>query len=449
MDPINNSPKMPLALATEKGSKAKLFIWLAISAGLIAVFLAVAVYLFIYVPNKPENVYRRGMESIGVGLQFLAEPEFLDNINTTQYKGQITVRMPDLFESLREESSSEIVDSCLGSNPGSEDEISADLVGYINLIGDDNILENSLLNFDLKINEEDLIGLEARVLASDNEDSLPKIFFQFDETDCMEAVMNWAEDENGDAASSDFASLLGSWWSLDFQELLDEGIIDDEDWQEFKEELDESLTSQGELTQEDYKEAILIAKNALQEYIFTGDTEKMVFAMDELLDGDADYEGMKTKKYSATLNEDNAVDFLTSLYDGYANSEIYKKVVDEPLDEITEEEIEELRDNIKDFKEDIKIEVWVDSESKILRNIRFTFTDKFSESFGSYFDLGFIIDTDNKVFKLQTKITLFSDSQCNFRYSMGLEDEENDEECPYTFEEVENAPEENSRRRWI
>ena len=105
---------------------------------------------------------------------------------------------------------------------------------------------------------------------------------------------------------------------MDFQELLDEGIIDDEDWQEFKEELDESLTSQGELTQEDYKEAILIAKNALQEYIFTGDTEKMVFAMDELLDGDADYEGMKTKKYSATLNEDNAVDFLTSLYDGYA-----------------------------------------------------------------------------------------------------------------------------------
>ena len=446
MDPINNSSKIPLALATEKGSKAKLFIWLAVSIGLITVFLTVIAYLFVYVPNKPENVYRRGMESIGVGLQFLVEPEFLDNINTTQYKGQITVRKPGLFESLREESSSEtenrVVEACLGSNPKSEDEISADLVGYINLIGDNNILENSLLNFDLQINEEDLIGLEARVLGSDDEDSLPKIFFQFDKTDCMEAIMSWMEEEGGDNSSLDFAPLLGSWWSLDFQELLDEGVIAAEDWQEFKEELDESLTSNGKLTQKDYKEAILIAKNALQEYIFTSDTEKMVFEMDELLDDDADYEGVKTKKYSAILDEDNTVDFLISLYDGYAKSEVYKKVVDEPLDKITEEDIDELRDNIKDFKEDIKIEVLVDSKSKILRNIRFIFTDKSSDSFGSYFDLGFIIDTDNEVFKLQTKITLFSDSQCGNIYSPRLEEDKNDEGCPYTFEERE-CPEEN------
>ena len=197
------------------------------------------------------------------------------------------------------------------------------------------------MNFDLQINEEDLIGLEARILGSDDEDSLPKIFFQFDKTDCMETIMSWMKEEDGDDSLLDFASLLRSWWSLDFQELLDEGVIDAEDWQEFKEELDESLTSNGKLTQKDYKEAILIAKNTLQEYIFTSDTEKMVVEMDELLDDDADYEGVKTKKYSAILDEDNTVDFLISLYDGYAKSEVYKKIVDEPLDKITEADIDQ------------------------------------------------------------------------------------------------------------
>ena len=50
--------------------------------------------------------------------------------------------------------------------------------------------------------------------------------------------------------------------------------------------------------------------------------------------------GLKARVLGAD-DEDNAVDFLISLYDGYAKSEVYKKIVDEPLDKITEEDIDQ------------------------------------------------------------------------------------------------------------
>ena len=77
--------------------------------------------------------------------------------------------------------------------------------------------------------------------------------------------------EEGDAITDllDLGDLTDTWWKMDFQELVDQGLITNEDL--------ESLSFNNETGQDDYEEVALVFINALQEYIFTSVTEKMVF----------------------------------------------------------------------------------------------------------------------------------------------------------------------------
>ena len=73
----NNYPGLPQPAVK---SKAKLIIWLSVISGLVLIVLAIVAYIFyVHIPNKPENVYRRGLGSVGAGMQYLITPELLDD----------------------------------------------------------------------------------------------------------------------------------------------------------------------------------------------------------------------------------------------------------------------------------------------------------------------------------------------------------------------------------
>ena len=430
--PSKKKPKLPKLLTG----------WLGI-VGIILLLSALAAYaVFGYIPNQPENVYRSGLSSVGEGLQFLVEQQLPEDIDqTTTYNGQITVKydfdVSDLLE--EDDADKKIIDACLGTATNDINQIRAEFSGSFNLLSEEAVLDNTIFNFDLSFNDKPSLGVEAKVLNVSNKESLPRLYFYLDETGCAKALAELAysdTDYEESTQKSLIDDLLGNWWSLDFQQLVDRDLITDEEIEDFRQQLNQ----ENQVTQEDYEEAVLILTNTLQEYIFTSNTEKMVFQMEQLLDNDAEYEGTPSKKYSTTTNRDNALAFATTLHNKFAQSQIVQKLApDEEIAEpLTDEEIEELQEEIDDWIKDTKVEIWVDSKTKILRNMRFTDQNSFSSSLGTYVDLGFSTGDNRQSIEVAFKVTSFSEyNQCESPLYSGspsdFEAVNAQADCPYEF----------------
>ena len=267
------------------------------------------------------------------------------------------------------------------------------------------------------------IGLNM-IFFSPQDEVSPKMYFRFNTLDLPDDITNdtnEALEEYTDDKTID--DLLGTWLVLDFQDLLERGWLTDESLSSY--DLDK------ELNQEDYEEITLILTDNLAKYIFTSETENMVLEMDEFL-GEEDFNGKATKKYNTNINKDNFERFLTALRDDFAASNAWEKMnadQAEPFDlaqEISSEAIAEAAEELTN----VKIEVWVDSETKILRNLRLTNQDTKNSAYGSYFDVG--IDFEDDDVHLTIAGNFLDSSSCP---SYGYYPYDN-EDCPYTYKEV-------------
>ena len=379
------------AILNKPKGKSQLVFWLSFS-GILVVILAIVAYVlfFVYLPNTPENRYRRGLGSVGAGMQYLIDNGFLDDIVSTGYKGEIVYN----YESN---------DLNLGVNidiDGSYDTESA--------------LFNMSVSADGSDREESYQtsgDVEFRFLSGD-EDVAPRLFLKFSDLTFPAQIEEDAEQE----LTKSLDEIEGVWWLLDFQELLDEGTFTDGDAQ--------SLDLSQQLSQQELEQFFLIAINALREYVFTDDVDKMVFQMDEKL-GEEDFNGVASHKYSVTVNEDNLEAYITQLRDEFIETEYWQKINKDANIDLTEEFSNlNIKEMVEEFSEDTKVEVWVDDETGVLRNLRISDGDKESESFGSYLDFGVSVEDD--VMSLSLKLETFDLwSQCS-----------TDDLCPYVLEEL-------------
>ena len=74
-------------------TKKKMFVGLG--AGFASLILAGGYFVFMFLPNTPENIYRRGMASIGVGLEELAVQSIDTNSQATEFSGTFNSISPD------------------------------------------------------------------------------------------------------------------------------------------------------------------------------------------------------------------------------------------------------------------------------------------------------------------------------------------------------------------
>ena len=397
MQAANSSGQPSAPSSFQKTKSNQTLIWSLVGAGILLV-LAIVYMLLVWLPNKPGNVYRKGLDSVGTGLQYLITEEFLEGIASTSYSGNLTIN------------TTSIVDADIKFE-GEYD------------------TQNATFNITSDINSSEIespisIVLDGRYLGP-RANSAPVLYFRLDDLTIP--------GEEGDAITDllDLGDLTDTWWKMDFQELVDQGLITNEDL--------ESLSFNNETGQDDYEEVALVFINALQEYIFTSVTEKMVFGMDQAL-GQETFEGTETQKYSTTVNKANFQALIVQMRDGLAESEMWKKLnADSDIvlsEEISDEDIEEMVDN---FIKDTEVEIWVDSQSKVLRNMRFRKKDTKSFDYGSYVDFGVILEDEITTISIQS--TNYSAGACEnidkFHERVGDQPRIflGGDECPYEYEE--------------
>ena len=93
-----NSGGQPSAPSSFQKTKSnQTLIWSLVGAGILLV-LAIAYMLLVWLPNKPGNVYRKGLDSVGTGLQYLITEEFLEGIASTSYSGNLTINTTSIVD---------------------------------------------------------------------------------------------------------------------------------------------------------------------------------------------------------------------------------------------------------------------------------------------------------------------------------------------------------------
>ncbi len=341
--------------------------------GLIAAIIVGTTYVvFAYVPNTPQNIWRRGMASIGVGLEEVISNGFEGSTNTnTNFTGNFTISSPE--------------------------SVNIDFNGSYDVAG------NGALDFDADFAGESY-GLDA-VYRLSGEDNLPQIFFR--PSGIESVIVSYL----GIFTTDDVLAgqqIDDVWWILDYQELVDRGLLSID-------EINDLQDSDGQLSQQDYEDFMTAILSAANEHIFTSDESQMIFNRQEDL-GEEDYEGVLSQKYSLTLNKDNLAAFLKLARDNVEQTGIRDKLgIDKPFTEegLTDQQID---DAVNDIDEDnFDMQAWVAKDSKVLRNVRFVNPDEED----NYIDVSMLLSDGVDSEELPVRV-LVSNSDQSYDGTMSL-----------------------------
>lgn len=395
-----------------KSTKAPII--LGVAGALLFVISAVLAYIFlIYVPSKPENVYKRGLESVGIGMRYLATEEFLENISTSEYSGNLVIGF----------SEGDAAEEIAVAYSGVSDDSDASVNVGVDVAGQE--LQEVFTGLDLDVR---FFGARPSLA--------PKLYLRLNELDVqpdVEASIEEYLEDSTDVAS--FNDLLNTWFLIDFQELLDQDLLANEDLEDFNLELEDQLS------QEDSRELVGILTDNLAEYIFTAETDQMVLQMEQAL-GEEDFDGTPTQKYSVSINATNLRAFLEALDADIVASAAWQKFYPDTDESLLDEgglfeggEIDEL---IEQLEADVEIEIWVDSQTRVLRNIRFTDSNPQGDDYGSYTDWGVVLADDKLSFSFGG--SWYSRTSCEASESTLFSTEDASapaaEACPYVFAEL-------------
>lgn len=327
--PPNNFPSYN-SLSTvppPKKSKKKLI------AGLVTVLIMVGAgvggVFGYYLPNKPENVYRTGMERSGEAIDKLVyqatEKDQLDQIKKSEMDG--------LLE--------------FSSDEGSFN-------GNFNVKMDPSKSDGRL---DIKIKEsdkpEEAFGLKFLTEAMENK-RFPNIYFQMTGIQTLQL--------------EDFAPGMneyeGKWIAVeaDYLESLGSGFIPpDED------------KNKENVSAEEVASLIRAISEVTNEYLFSSDPDKAVLENRGYLGKETTAEGVKAFHYKVGINKENAVAYCKAFTERVFAEPIVKKISDADdaeIEKTKKETIKDCDDTAKDVKTEETFEMWVDSKYKVIHKFR-------------------------------------------------------------------------------
>lgn len=296
-----------------------------------------------YIPNRPENVYRTGLDRTGQMIeqldeQFVAVNEIVAS-SGFEMDGEMAVRVEEVsFDG----------NMSLRSSDGS----SETKIHIASEVDDDSFGMNLSLGFDAITD-----------IADGNE--YPDFFFRL----------------RGEELLSSFLPTLGELsdqWVHVQADFIDE-LID-----ELGEEMDEAV-DQDEVS--GYMELAQDVGKTINEYVFTSD-DKSIVQLDEIV-GAEERNGISTYRYDISINQENVEPLCTELYDTINESAFIRSQLagfDELSDEDRDENIAECLSSLQDFDDEVNMTMWVDRSTKMIHQLRFEDDDDFRLEVGQTYD---------------------------------------------------------------
>lgn len=338
------SPPLTTQLPPEEGgkkSKKKLII--ALTAFAVILLLGAGYVFGFYIPNKPENVWKTGLDRSGDAIEQIVnkatETEKLNQIKNSEITGSLEFSSQDL-------------------------NFNGNLVSKLNETKSDSNLD---ISFQDNTGQETSLNLKALTHLPEGK-KYPNIFFQF----------NGASQLGLNAFIPELSKYESKWIGVD---------------SDYLEELSnygggtKPEGNQKNITSEEYAEIVRTVSATSSEYLFTSDPEKAVIENRGFV-GKEEVDGLKTYHYQAAVNEANAKKFCVALSERVIVLPAWQK-----LFELDEESTQKMKDSAKitcegewpkDPDDDGVFDVWVDSKYKLIYKIR-DYTDKDKKD---YFEIG-------------------------------------------------------------
>lgn len=315
-------------------------------APLIAIVLffvgAIAGVFGYYIPNRPENVYRTGLDRTGQMMSQLDEQfAAIDEIASSdgfQMDGSINTQMEE-----------GTISGTMSSRAGeSSSETNIDVSGEI---GDDSFGMNINLGFDIITD-----------IVEGNE--YPDVFFKVRGGELLSMISPQIAqyDEQWVHAEASF-----------IEETLSE-LIDD-------------FESEDEGAAEGWLELIDDLGDVVADYVLTSD-EKGILELDEIV-GAEERNDTRTYRYNVSINRDNTEEFCTELFDTIGQSSFVQSQLSSTIelnDEDRDNQISDCVASFADFYDDVDITMWIDRSTKLIHQLRFEDDDGFTLEVGQTYD---------------------------------------------------------------
>jgi hypothetical protein len=311
-------------------------------AALALVLVLAGGYVFgMYLPNKPENVYRTGLSRTGVAVDKLidagTEQSKIAAIKSSDVSGTIQVTGPDgkqtgTFSTKYDDKQS---DSAFNYRPSA-----------------------TANNFNVQIMSDLADG-----------QTYPSVYFKWTNLSVLGL----------DQMIPELAKYDGKWIGATSQYI--ESMIPAESQAAEKDK-------QAKFTEADAAQLARTVTDTTREYVLTGDSNKAVlvqksFKGTEKLDGD-----VTANRYVVGIDKPHAKDYCAALITRVMAADAYKRVPGVSTDGIAKDRDAAIKDCKQSIDDDIKdsdtFEMWIDKSSKLIHKIRFAEKD----DAGTYVELG-------------------------------------------------------------
>lgn len=337
--PDSNSPS-----SSGGRSLNKRLLLIIITAVLLVLLIAGYVFGY-YLPNKPENVYKTGLDRSGDAMQMILDKAIEQGTYDKFKKSEITATMDINYA---------------GQN------IKGDFTTKFDGSKLDTDLNASFPSGDSK--QVDL-GLSVLSQKADNKE-FPDTYLNIRGVKALGA----------DLFLPGIGKYDGKWLAVTsdyLQSLANEYGIDS---------AAQKKNTDNYPTFDEISSLIRDAYGVTNEYVLTSDPSKAVFVNKQYL-GKEDVEGVGTYHYEVGLNKDNYKAYCEAVSNVFLSNQAYKKLIGTSDEQIenqkqgTEDDCQQSSDGIKD---DDTFEMWVDSKYKLIKKVRiYSGEDK-----GEYYELG-------------------------------------------------------------
>ena len=381
-------PVNSLNHTTPSNKKKRLFIGI-IALSVLILGTTAGAYFGIYVPNKPENVWKKALDNSSKGYDKLVDyGEEQKNNKGGTIKGNFKLDADQL-----------VVDGSLDTKYYEKNSVTKLDAGAAGTRFNLDLLTNvpaNTKNPDIYVKLSGLKGLDALLGAE------------------------------GAGAGQAFASFDNQWF------VIDHTLID---------QIEKAAAKSGEsqptlptLTQEDFASIARSAGNVNREYLFTDNQDKAVFKRVQNV-GKEKLDDRNAYHYKVGYNKDNLKSYLNALKDEMKKTKLKDYIDDKQFDDAIKS-VDELDGNAE-------ADAWVDLKTKLVRKVRFTDKDQKD----SYVDVGlrynggdeypFFVDVISKDDKSEGKFTIgatLNTKDNNAKFNVNVDGKENGQPIKFNFD---------------
>jgi hypothetical protein len=333
----------PFNPGSNSAKRKKILIGLA--PALIALIVGGGWVFGFYLPNKPQNVWRTGLDRTGSTLDKLVidatEKDKLEQSKKTEVSGSLEIKGEGANFS--------------GSFSSKYDPANSD--SGLNIKYDDAGSKEVNFNAQLKTKLPD-------------DTNLPDLYFK------VTGLNTFGVDQ----LVPTIAGYDGKWISVSSEYL--KSVLPPETQEEFKKDRENDVKA------EDVAELARIVSGTTHEYVFTSDESKSVLVQKRYLGVEKLDNDITAYHYEVGFNKSNVKEYCKALVSRFMGAEAFKKLPGVKADNIDKDKEAAIKDceesADKDIKDNYTFDMWVDKKYKLVHKLRFS--DE--QDKGTYFEVG-------------------------------------------------------------